>query len=470
MPHPHRGSFREQLSSLRRPFLPDAALPFSKVLWEELVAQALTAISAWLDRSFSPLVTLWAFLGQVSRADHSCRAAVARLIAHRLARGQSPCSAETGAYGQARKRLPETFFADVARQTGRTPGATVDPQGLWKRRRGYAFDGSSVSRPDTPANRHEYPQPDTQERGLGFPLARLAAVSSRACGAVLDRGICRSAGKGPSASGLLRTAWGISRPGDVLLADRLTGAWTERVMLKGRGVDPVTRLSKRRADSRRGERLGQGDHLARWLKPTKPRSLDRETYDALPGSLMIRGVRVRVEQPGFRVPAVIGATTSLGAEELTESAGGQLYRARWDAELDRRSRKRTMQMDALRRKTPELVRKGSWTHVLADNLIRTIAAQAATERGIDPRSIRCKGALQTLEAFQPVSALRGEQDPAFRSHLYRQLLDAIASHRVADRPDRYEPRLRKRRPKHYGVLRKPRLETERDMLNGFSEN
>ncbi|HYT95179.1 MAG TPA: hypothetical protein VEL76_41060, partial [Gemmataceae bacterium] len=119
-----------------------------------------------------------------------------------------------------------------------------------------------------------------------------------------------------------------------------------------------------------------------------------------------------------------------------------------------RSLKRTLQMDVLRCQTPELVRKEIWTHLLAYHLSRTLSAQAASNHGLDPRSISFQGAMQTLEAFQPVIALQGEQNPAFRSRLSQQLLDAVASHRVADRPDRYEPRLRKRRPKHYGFLRK----------------
>src|SRR5689334_17599442 len=106
MCHSHRGAFREQGNFLRRQFLQDGDLPCTNVLTEEVIAYALAAITGWLDRVFSPLVTLWVFLGQVLRADHSCRAAVARLIAHRLAQGQSPCSAETGAYCQVRRRPP----------------------------------------------------------------------------------------------------------------------------------------------------------------------------------------------------------------------------------------------------------------------------------------------------------------------------------------------------------------------------
>ncbi|MDB5309940.1 MAG: Transposase domain protein [Gemmataceae bacterium] len=113
MRHSHPGSFRDHASFLRRPFLQDGDLPFTDILTEEVLAPALATVGGWLDRVFSPPVTLWVFLGQVLSADHSCRAAVARLIAHRVARGQAPCSAETGAYCQARQRLPEGFFSEV---------------------------------------------------------------------------------------------------------------------------------------------------------------------------------------------------------------------------------------------------------------------------------------------------------------------------------------------------------------------
>ena len=470
MQHSNRGRFRQQVNFLRHQFLQDGALPFSNVLSDRTVAQALTAINVcWLDRIYSPLVTLWVFLGQVLSADHSCRAAVARLIAHRVSRGQQPCSAETGAYCQARKRLPESFFSDVARRTGCALEANIDSRWLWKRRRVYVYDGSAVSMPDTPENQRDYPQPDTQQPGLGFPLARIAAVFSLACGAVLELGICRYAGKGQSELGMLRMLWNIFRPGDVLLADRLMCTWTEMVMLKQRGVECVCRFTSHRgADFRRGKRLSKGDHIVIWPKPTKPRSIDRETYDALPELLVIRECRIRVEQPGFRIKTLILATTLLDAEEFTKDDLAQLYRARWNAELDLRSLKRTLQMDVLRCKTPELVRKEIWTHILAYNLIRTIMAQAATTHDIEPRAISFKGAVQTLQAFQPAIAIQGQHDSTHRRCLYQQLLDAISAHRVADRPDRYEPRLRKRRPKHYAFLRKPRHEIKRDMLKRLS--
>lgn len=141
----NHGRFRQQAKFLRRQFLQGGELPFSDVLSEGIVAQAMTAVGLrWLDRVYSLLVTLWIFLGQVLSADHSCRAAVARLIAYRAARGQRTCSSETSAYCQARKRLPETFFSEVARQAGHALEDKVKPEWRWKGHRGYMFDGTVV--------------------------------------------------------------------------------------------------------------------------------------------------------------------------------------------------------------------------------------------------------------------------------------------------------------------------------------
>jgi hypothetical protein len=86
MRRPNRAAFRHQVKFLRRQFLQDRDLPFTDVLTEGVLERALSALTGWLDRIFSPPVTLWVFLGQVLSADHSCRAAVTRLLARRLAR------------------------------------------------------------------------------------------------------------------------------------------------------------------------------------------------------------------------------------------------------------------------------------------------------------------------------------------------------------------------------------------------
>jgi hypothetical protein len=319
--------------------------------------------------------------------------------------------------------------------------------------------------PDTAENQQAYPQPPQQEPGLGFPLARVAAFFSLSCGAVLDLAICSNAGKGHSELGMLRRLWDLLRPGDIMLADRYMCAWHEIFLLKQRGIDSVTRLHHcRRADFRRGKRVAKGDHIVEWAKPFFIRSMKWQDFKALPELLTIRETRVQVRQPGFRSRNIIVVSTLLDAEEVTASDLASLYRARWNAELDLRSLKQTMQMDILRCKTPELVRKEIWTHILAYNLIRTIIAQAATKHGIEPRTISFKGAVQTLEAFQPLIATQGNCSSTYRRNLYEQLLDAVATHRVADRPDRFEPRQRKRRQKKYDRMMIPRNELKREML------
>lgn len=157
-------------------------------------------------------------------------------------------------------------------------------------------------------------------------------------------------------------------------------------------------------------------------------------------------------------------TTLLDPRQATKEDLASLYRARWNNELDLRSIKSTMQMRELRCKTPDLVQKEIWTHILAYNLIRTIMAQAAQKYEIPPRSISFKGAIQTVEAFQPLI----DHTKTAHSKFRHEVLDAIATHRVADRPNRFEPRLKKQRKNHYGWLTRPRAEIKHAMAKGLT--
>ena len=182
MQYSNERSFRAQFDFLRRQFLQDGDLPFTDVLSRETVTQGLDTIeNAWNDSIYTPLVTLWVFLGQVLSADHSCRNAVARLIVHRVSRGLRPCSSITGAYCQARKKLPEHFFSTIARLVGRKLQDQSKAEWLWKGRHVYMFDGTTVLMPDTAANQQAYPQTWNQKAGAGLPLARVAAVFSLSC-------------------------------------------------------------------------------------------------------------------------------------------------------------------------------------------------------------------------------------------------------------------------------------------------
>lgn len=256
----------------------------------------------------------------------------------------------------------------------------------------YLYDGTAVTRPDTPANQAAYPQVYNPGPGLGFPIARIGAVISLASGAVVNLGFSRYAGKGEAEVILLSQLWDVLRPGGVLVGDRLMSGWVGMHLLKERGVDTVSRRSAdRRADFRKGTRLGQDGHLVVWTKPRSIKSVDRRTYNALPDSITVREARFRVPQAGFRTRSVVVVTTLLDPEQANREDLASLDRARWSNELDQRSLKSTTQMDELRGQTPEMMRKEVWARVLAYSLIRTVMAQAAARHGIPPRSISFKG-------------------------------------------------------------------------------
>jgi hypothetical protein len=378
---------------------------------------------------------------------------VARVLAWLAAQGRPAASAKTDPYCKARQRLPESLFPRLTRATGRALQGELPQEWLWRGRRVKIADGTTVSMADTPANQQDYPQSRSQKPGLGFPLARLVVVFCLASGAVLDAAIGRYHGKKTGENALLRTLADAFDPGDVLLADRYYAGYFDLALLHARGVGVVVRKHQLRpTDFRRGRRLGRDDHVVVWDKPQRPSWLDAATYAELPNWLVLREVRVRVRQKGFRTKTLVVVTTLL---ELSISAAdlAELYRARWHAELDLRALKVTLGMDELRCKSPAMVRKELWAHLLAYNLIRTVMAQAARANDLLPRDISFTGTVQTLAAF---AALLADADASGREELYERLLAAVASHRVGDRPDRSEPRARKRRPKPYPLLRVPR--------------
>ena len=170
---------------------------------------------------YNPAVTLWIFLTQVLSTDHSCRNAVAKFIAQRVARGLRPCSEKTGAYCTARRHLPEELFSKLVRRVGDQLQQTAPDQWLFKGRHVKIADGTGVSMPDTAANQKEYPQNREQAPGLGFPIARLVVIFSLAVGSVLDVAISAYEGKGTGETSLLRKIWHVLQAGEILLADRI---------------------------------------------------------------------------------------------------------------------------------------------------------------------------------------------------------------------------------------------------------
>ncbi len=439
------------------------ALPFTEILDAAMVNSALAAAGVtFKQRIYTPLVTLGMFLSQVLDPDHSCRAAVARLIVWMAVDHREPCAPETGSYSDARQRLPLQVIRELVHQTARQIDAGASDRWLWKGRWASIVDGSTSSMPDTPANQRAFPQSNSQSIGLGFPLVRYVALISLATGVVRDLALGPSKGKETGETALFRTLLDGLDSGEIVLGDRYFASYFMLAELLLRGVDGLFRMHQRRQfDFRTGEPLGLDDHVATWTKPERPEWMDEETYAQIPNEMKIREFRFKVERPGFRVKELVLVTTMLDAKEYTKEELAEFYLQRWNIELDLRSIKDVLQMDVLRCKTPEMVEKEIWIHLLAYNLIRGVAAEAAEAHDKQPRLISFKGTLQTMTAFQ--DALRWAT-PADREHLVAEMLRAMAQHAVGDRPGRVEPRANKRRPKCEKLLMEPRKQARKRLL------
>lgn len=461
MRHCTWNSVSRQISSMRKSLGQREGLPFADLLTAEMLQEVAGPDAQATEPIYSPLVTLWMFLGQALDADPSCRQAVARLLVWLSLLGRPACSAETGAYCKARARLSEEHLHGLVRAMGRKLHEQAPDAWLWHDRRVKTADGTVVKAADTEANQAEYPQPADQKPGLGFPTIRMVVLLCLATGAMLAAAMASYAGKGTGELALLRSIWDELLENDILLADRLYCSWFEMALLGRRRVDVVLhRHQSRRTDFRKGRWLGRRDHVTRWPKPSRPEWMDRETYDALPDELELREMEVVFHRDGFKSVKMILVTTLVDAEVYSADDVAALYWRRWQVELDLRSIKETMQMEELRCKTPAMVRKEIWAHFLAYNLIRGLIAQAAAAHDKEPREISFKGTLQTLNAFR--SAL--PSGSPWPDEIYQCLLKAIATHRVGDRPGRKEPRAKKRRKKNYPVLTQPRAQAKKRFM------
>ncbi len=233
----------------------------------------------------------------------------------------------------------------------------------WAGRTVKVVDGTTVSMPDTPANQQAFPQSHAQKAGVGFPLARMVVLFSLAVGTALDAALGPYRGKQTGELSLFRQLHDRLDPGDILLADRHFCSYWEWALVRERGGDVVTRLHQlRKADFRRGRRLGCRDHVVNWAKPARPEWMTAEEYACVPQTLAVREMRVQVTRPGYRTRVLIVATTLLDADAFSTRDVALLYRVRWFAELDLRAVKSTLQMGILRGKTPSMVRKEIWAH------------------------------------------------------------------------------------------------------------
>jgi len=259
-----------------------AGLPFAQQLPPDRIHRTATQLGlVFRERIFTPAVTLWTFLSQVLDHDHSCRQAVARLLAFRSARGLRPGSPDTGAYGKARGRLPEKLLQELTRASGRRVADQAPAAWLWKGRPVKIVDGTGLSMPDTPANQKAYPKSKNLPAGVGFPLLRLVVVFSLAAGTVLAAARGPRAGRGTGEQSLFRSLWEQFQPGDVLLGDRRYGDFFSLAWARAQGIDVVTRPAAGRAPlDFRGRRAD--DLRICWVRPERPDWMSQREYDRLP--------------------------------------------------------------------------------------------------------------------------------------------------------------------------------------------
>jgi len=436
----------EQVRRFRARFVQSAGAALGKVISAHVLKSAVfEETGSWRERLYGPLTTVVLFIEQVLGADHSCQDAVARGLSARVALGQAPCSLNTGPYCKARGRLALGLIERLGREIAARLCAVQPRPWLWRGRDVKLVDGTTVSMPDTQKNQEAFPQPRGQKPGLGFPLARLVGIVSLSCGAVLEWASGPCEGKNSGETALLWRLMDKLAAGDVVVADRAFAGYFGIARLRQQGVDVIIRQHQRRhTDFRRGRRLGKRDHLVSWVRPQRPVWMDAATYASMPESIVMREVRAG---------DLTLVTTLLDVKEVAKAELVDLYGKRWQIELDFRAIKTVMQMDVLRCKSPQMVRKEIAVHLLAYNLVRAVMAQAACLAHLLPRQLSFKATLQVLNAFE--ENLR-HAPRARLSSRHALVLGSIAQLVLPVRPHRVEPRAVKRRPKPHPLLTKPR--------------
>ena len=402
--------------------------------------EAFAPLDGQRERVFTPWVTFIAFLGQVLSRGSACREAVRRVQAWRVAIKRTVPDENTSAYCQARARLSLDTLRAAHEQLGGWIEHRTKEAWRWCGRSVKVLDGCGLSMPDTAANRARWPYAGGQKPGCGFPTAQMVGLFCLATGRLVRFAL--DAWKAHEIP-LARQLVGWIPEGEIVLTDRGFGGWGFIALLQRKGVDVVMRAHQARR--LKGQRMT-------WTKPQRPETWTKSLWRELPAELAVRLVRFRVTVPGFRTEEVVLVTTLLDTQAYPDEALVALYRRRWAVELCFRDIKTTLGLDVLRCQSPELVEKEIWLQVLAYNLVRALMLEAAWTHGAELERLSFKGTVDALRQWTPLFA-----PTMFAFKRARQeLLRIIAADQVPDRPNRSEPRARKRRPKSYQLLTRPR--------------
>jgi hypothetical protein len=407
---------------------------------------------AYRQRTLPPVVTTYLFLRQILHGN----TAVGEL------RHLAGLDFTDAAYCQARARLPVAFFRRLQRAVTDSCQSSAEPTaaGRWHGHRTFLLDGSSFSMPDTAALRDTFGQPAGQAPGCGFPTAHLLTLFDAHTGFLLQ------AVPAPWNTHDLRHVPALHRhlqAGDVLVGDRAFGSYAHLALCRrgriqglfrahqrtlinfhvGRrhvapGTSPVGQAGVPR--SRWLKRLGPRDQLVEYYKPEKrPAWMSEADYAALPESVVVREVRFRVREPGRRPREITLVTTLTDAKRYTARSLAKLYERRWQVEGNLRHLKQTLKLDVLRCQTVPGVIKELLVHGAVYNLVCAVQREAARRQGVASERISFVDALRWLKDAHP-----GDPLPRLKVN--------------PRRPGRAEPRVRKRRPKQYALMKRPRAE------------
>jgi hypothetical protein len=452
-----RNNHFQQLSQA---FLDDPSLPFANVLPSNVIEAHFRKYDGLFGGTFyNTAIVLFAFVSQViaDGKSASCFAAVSRIAAHFMAKGQAMPSLNTGDYCKARQKLSEKAIQELAMLIAKNPEIIASSDWLWKGKHHVKLiDGFITTMPDTEENQQEFPKCDNpkykDKRGYGLPMMRVCAVLSLATAMIMNAAFSKYQGKETGETALLRSMLDSFDANDIAVFDRYCCSFMMLAQFMQRDVQVCTRLhASRVVDFRRGKRLGKDDRLVTWTRPQRPSWMSVEEYETIPETLTLRMVRYSLVGRGRRTQVITVITTLVDPEEYSAEDIAELYGLRWSVELDIRHVKRSLNMDHFRCKSPAMVKKEFWTMILAYNLVRKVICEAATFGGVLPRRLSftqtCAFSLEVGKFW----AVTGVQAEALKS-----ILKLLASLKVPDRPGRYEPRMLKRRRDTYPIMKEPR--------------